>query len=422
MLRRICAGIAILIAFAPTARADGTGSELLAVQFELAQSNTQIVLLLARSAPFRAAIVDGSRRLELIFPSLAAAPPVSAGAGSGGVRSFSTEALPDGALRVVFELAAPAMVRSAVTQSAGFGSTVRTVVTLAPVMARPLAKVAAAPPQLDRVAIAPGRKAPPAVATVASATASKPPPAPGVSAINAAKRVIVVDPGHGGVDPGAASVAGYQEKEITLATAREVKRMLEATGRYKVILTRNADVYLKLRERVAEARAAHGDLFVSLHADSIASRPLIPVAAERPTRGASVYTLSETASDTEAERYAQRENRADLIGNVSLRDQSDDVANILVDLTVREAMNGGNRFAGILMAAMEENGVSLLPRAPHRSAGFAVLKSPDIPSALIEMGYLSDIGDAHNLADPAYRTRIARALTEGIDRYFAAAD
>jgi N-acetylmuramoyl-L-alanine amidase len=134
-----------------------------------------------------------------------------------------------------------------------------------------------------------------------------------------------------------------------------------------------------------------------------------------------VYTLSETASDAEADRYAQRENRADLIGNVNLRGQSDDVANILVDLTMRGTLNGGNRFAGILMDSLAERGISLLASAPHRSAGFAVLKSLDIPSALIEMGYLSDIGDAHNLADPQYRTRFAQAVALGIDRYFAGA-
>jgi N-acetylmuramoyl-L-alanine amidase len=155
-----------------------------------------------------------------------------------------------------------------------------------------------------------------------------------IESIISPKRTIVIDAGHGGIDPGAESVAGYHEKEITLATARILARTLEATGRYKVVLTRDSDVYLKLHERVARARAAHGSLFISLHADSAIS--------DRSTRGASIYTLSETASDTESERYAQRENRADAIGGVDLGDQSDDVAGILVDLTVRETVNDGN--------------------------------------------------------------------------------
>jgi N-acetylmuramoyl-L-alanine amidase len=181
-------------------------------------------------------------------------------------------------------------------------------------------------------------------------------------------------------------------------------------------MTRDSDVYLKLHERVAVARAAHGNLFVSLHADSIAGG--IQAASDRITRGASIYTLSENASDAASERYAQRENRADAIGGVDLGDQSDDVAGILVDLTVRETVNEGNRFAGMLVDSLDREGVTLLPRAPHRSAGFAVLKSPDIPSVLIEMGYLSDIADARGLADPRHQLQIAKAVADGIDRYF----
>jgi N-acetylmuramoyl-L-alanine amidase len=204
---------------------------------------------------------------------------------------------------------------------------------------------------------------------------------------------------------------GYHEKEVTLATARTLKRVLEQTGRYQVVLTRDDDTYLKLHERVLRARAAHGDLFVSLHADSVAG-------GEGDARGASIYTLSETASDAESERYAQRENRADALGG-GLGAQSDDVAGILVDLTVRETVNGGNRFANLLVETMQRQGVSLFPRLPHRSAGFAVLKAPDIPSVLVEMGYLSDRSDARALADPGHQLQIAKAVAAGIDRYFA---
>jgi N-acetylmuramoyl-L-alanine amidase len=231
--------------------------------------------------------------------------------------------------------------------------------------------------------------------------------------ILSSRRVIVIDAGHGGIDPGAPSIVGYHEKQVTLATARLLARALEHTGRYKVVMTRDSDVFLKLHERVALARAAHGNLFISLHADSAGG------GASSGTRGASIYTLSETASDAESERYAQRENRADAIGGVTLRDQSDDVAGILVDLTVRETVNEGNRLAGMLAESLEHDGIGLLPRAPHRAAGFAVLKSPDIPSVLIEMGYLSDPSDARALADPAHQARIARAVADGVDRYFA---
>jgi N-acetylmuramoyl-L-alanine amidase len=228
------------------------------------------------------------------------------------------------------------------------------------------------------------------------------------------RRVIVVDAGHGGIDPGAPSVAGYNEKEVTLATARALRRALEETGRYKVVMTRDGDTFLKLHERVAVARAAHANLFISLHADSAGGGM-----SASGTRGASIYTLSETASDAESERYAQRENRADAIGGVTLADQSDDVAGILVDLTVRETVNQGNRLAGMMAESLERGGVALLPRAPHRAAGFAVLKSPDIPSILIEMGYLSDSSDARALADPRHQQQIAGAVADGVDHYFA---
>jgi len=252
-------------------------------------------------------------------------------------------------------------------------------------------------------------------------TVAKPPsakPAPTIASLIAPKPTIVIDAGHGGMDPGAESIAGYHEKEVTLATARLLRRELEQTGRYRVVLTRDSDVYLKLHERVALARAAHGSLFISLHADSIGGGGL-QQASDRITRGASIYTLSETASDAESERYAQRENRADAIGGVDLGDESDDVAGILVDLTFRETVNDGNRLAEMMVQSLDRHGVALLPRAPHRSAGFAVLKSPDIPSVLIEMGYLSDIADARDLVDPDHQTRIARAIADGIGRYFA---
>jgi N-acetylmuramoyl-L-alanine amidase len=249
------------------------------------------------------------------------------------------------------------------------------------------------------------------IANPLPALVSGPKPPPSIASIISPKRTIVIDAGHGGIDPGAESVAGYHEKEITLATARMLRRTLEQTGRYKVVLTRDSDVYLKLHERVARARAAHGNLFISLHADSTDS--------DRTPRGASIYTLSETASDAESERYAQRENRADAIGGVDLDRQSDDVAGILVDLTVRETVNDGNRLAGMMVDSLQHGGVSLLPTTPHRSAGFAVLKSPDIPSVLIEMGYLSDMSDARALADPRHQQQIASAIAEGVDRYFA---
>ncbi len=220
--------------------------------------------------------------------------------------------------------------------------------------------------------------------------------------------LIVLDPGHGGVDPGTVSSGGTREKDVTLATARELARQLEATGRYVVVLTRTDDRFLRLRQRVEAARTAGADLFLSLHADSIENRRV---------RGASVYTLSEIASDREAAALAAKENSADLIAGLDLSGESAEVRTILIDLAQRETMNQAAVFANLVIPELSSTGGTL--RNGHRFAGFAVLKAPDIPSLLIEMGYLSNREDEELLLSPEYRIRLARALVRAIDHYFA---
>lgn len=224
----------------------------------------------------------------------------------------------------------------------------------------------------------------------------------------ASKIVIVVDPGHGGIDPGTIGPRGTWEKHIALSYARELRRKLRASGRYRVVLTRNRDVFLPLRRRIAIARAKGADLFLSLHADSIANPAL---------RGAHVYTLSEEASDAEAAALAAKENKSDLIAGVDLSGQSDDVTNILIDLAQRETMNQSAIFARMLIAELRRT--TKVIRKSHRFAGFAVLKAPDVPSVLVELGYLSNPTEERLLRQPKHRARVARAIVRGIDRYFA---
>ncbi len=221
------------------------------------------------------------------------------------------------------------------------------------------------------------------------------------------KRVVVLDPGHGGADPGAISVSGVQEKAITLAAARLIGERLVERGRYRVFLTRERDVFVRLRDRIAFAREAGAELFLSIHADAMASPNV---------RGASVYTLSETASDAEAAALAERENKADLISGVDLTGEPQVVANILIDLAQRETMNESARFAQLVVQEMGRSAVLL--RNSHRFAGFAVLKSPDVPSVLVELGYLSNREDERLLRRRDYLTKVAEALTAAIDRYF----
>jgi len=220
--------------------------------------------------------------------------------------------------------------------------------------------------------------------------------------------LIVIDAGHGGADSGAIGAEHQYEKHITLSAAKILKKILEETGRYRVVLTRHNDKYLKLYKRVSVARTQEADLFISLHADSI---------GRSDVRGASIYTLSNKASDAQTAKLAQRENQVDLISGVDLSHEDKDVANILIDLTMRDTMNQSKFFANIVVDKMRGRGMRILSR-PHRFAGFAVLKAPDIPSVLMEMGFMSNKSEARLLSTMDYQQKIAAALRDSIDTYF----
>lgn len=224
----------------------------------------------------------------------------------------------------------------------------------------------------------------------------------------AGKKVIMIDPGHGGVDPGTIGASGTYEKNITLAMARDIKKAIEKNGRFKVVLTRNRDIFLRLRDRVRKARVAGADLFISIHADAIKNPK---------TRGLSVYTLSDKASDKEAAALARKENKADLIAGLDLSSENAEVTNILIDLAQRETMNQSAIVAKSLVKELKRE-VKLL-RNTHRFAGFAVLKAPDLPSILVETGFLSNRQDERNLLSRKYRAKLARAIAKGVDRHFA---
>src|SRR5712691_474978 len=222
-------------------------------------------------------------------------------------------------------------------------------------------------------------------------------------------RVIALDPGHGGADPGAISPHGLYEKTITLATAREVARQLDVTGRYRSVLTRRGDRFVPLRQRVARARANHAELFLSLHADALPDTAM---------RGLSVYTLSDQASDRETASLAIRENRDDFVGGVHLSRQPRVIAAILFDLARRRTNNASLALARVIVDELGR-AVPLLER-PHRAAGFVVLTAPDMPSALVELGCLSNPHDEILLPMRAHQRRLAQALVRAIDDYFAA--
>jgi N-acetylmuramoyl-L-alanine amidase len=220
--------------------------------------------------------------------------------------------------------------------------------------------------------------------------------------------VIVLDAGHGGVDPGATAVSGEVEKEIVLAFAERLRAALLASGRYRVAMTRDHDVFVSLDDRVRRARAAGADLFVSIHADSISS-PAV--------RGATIYTGSERASDLESATLAERENSADAAGGIAGGPEPAGISDILQDLTMRETRGFSHQFAGQLFS--ELNPMIRFSAQPHREAGFKVLRAGDVPAVLLELGYLSNARDVESLLSEGWRRRTAAAMAKAIERFFA---
>lgn len=219
--------------------------------------------------------------------------------------------------------------------------------------------------------------------------------------------VIVLDPGHGGIDPGTIGVTGSYEKRLTLAAAKAAKKVLEASGRYRVVMTRTRDVYVRLRDRFEIAHRNKAEMFISLHADSIGSKNI---------RGGSIYTLSNKASDKEAEDLANKENKSDILAGEDLTKYPSEVSRVLIDLAQSDTNRESWYLAKMLVGELKKN-IKLL-RTSHRYAGFAVLKSPNVPSALIELGYLSNRTDEKKLRSPQYRNGIGHALLRAADRYF----
>lgn len=222
------------------------------------------------------------------------------------------------------------------------------------------------------------------------------------------KPLVVIDAGHGGKDPGAVGRSGLYEKEITLAYAKALEQLLKKRGGYEVMLTRSSDYFILLHERVNKARDAGGDVFISLHADSNPNAD---------AQGFSVYTLSETASDKETAALARRENKADIIAGYDFEDEDADVADILIDLATRATKNRSSFLAETVVDSMSPK-VSALSNT-HRFAGFRVLKAPDIPSILIELGFLTNRQDEKLLQSREYQSRLVSGIADALDTYFA---
>jgi len=292
--------------------------------------------------------------------------------------------------RLVIDLARPMAVESAGMSTGEGGGAARIEIRLAPARAADLAE---APPwespafRPEPQVLAPARR-----------------PAPGET-----RPMVVLDPGHGGIDPGAVR-EGHHEADITLAFARELRELLRRDGRLRVALTREDDVFVSLEGRIAAARRAGADLFVSIHADAV---------AEGVARGAQVYTLSESASSRAAAELAERHDRDDLLAGVDLTGQDDRIARVLMDMARLETGPRTEALADALVAALAEAEIALHAR-PRESAAFAVLKAPDVPSVLVEIGFMSTPSELDKLLSQTWRRRAAEALAGGLADWAAA--
>jgi len=338
---------------------------------------------------------------DRIAVDVAGAEPGTLGEATGPVAAIRQGRLAADTTRVVFDMAAPRRVTE--TQLSDDGQSVT--LSIAPVSGA--AGVRTAKPWVPKAAASAARpKNRYALSIELDAPVAGPPP-PRITG-RADRPLVVIDAGHGGFDPGALSPDGTREKDITLSVARAIRDELVRGGRVRVALTRDDDRFLVLQERAQIARGLKADLFISVHADS---------APNTGATGATIYTLSEVASDATAARLAARENKADVINGVNLSGQSADISSILIDLAQRETMNASARFADLLKR--ESAGAMPFRNDYHRMAGFAVLKAPDTPAILLEVGYVTNPVDVARLTSPAGRAAIAASVRKAVDVQFA---
>jgi N-acetylmuramoyl-L-alanine amidase len=353
---------------------------------------TRLVVDLSHKIDMRAFTLADPYRVVIDIPEVNFQLPAKTGErGRGLVKAFRYGLVMPGGSRIVIDVTGPVRVNKAFVVDPSEGEPARMVVDLAPVDRDTFMRASAIDNRLPR------RAEPPPLRHDGDDHPADPRP------------VIVLDPGHGGIDTGTHGPRGELEKTLVLEFATMLRDKLEKTGKYRVAMTRSDDTFVPLAERVRFARLRHAELFISIHCDAL-------VRGEGDADGASIYTLSAQASDAEAQRLADAENRADVIAGVDLAAEPSDIADILIDLAQRETKTFSSHFARDVVN--EFKAAARLHKHPLKSAGFRVLKAPDVPSVLIELGYVSSPGDLKQLVSGAWRSRVGDALVRAVATYF----
>ena len=407
-----CAAAMCCLGPAAINAAEGEASRpLVAANFPIASEvrlagdarQTRFILDLDKNIQFRAFALADPYRVVVDLPQVTFQLAAGAGtAGRGLIKAFRYGLVMPGGSRIVFDLAGPAKIEKSYVLDAANGQPPRLVLEFEAVDRTTFVQSLAAESRPD---LRPAIGTSDAVATaVADATGTA------TAAERPDKRpVVVIDPGHGGIDNGT-QASGESEKNLVLGFALALRDRVEKAGKYRVVMTRTDDTFIPLADRVRIARNQSAALFVSIHADALPR-------GEGDARGATIYTLSDKASDAEAERLAELENKADAIGGVNLTEEPTDVADILIDLAQRETRTFSNRFARLLKSEMKTT--ARMHKHPLKSAGFKVLKAPDVPSVLIELGYVSNKSDLELLVSDNWRSKTVGSVAQAIDAFFA---
>jgi N-acetylmuramoyl-L-alanine amidase len=355
-------------------------------------TQTRFVVDLSRKVDLHVFTLADPYRIVVDIPQVTFRLPPKAGeTGRGLIKAFRFGLVMPGGSRIVLDLVKPARIDKAFVVDPVEGAPARLVLDLVATDREGFLRKTALDQRFAHAQALPAREQ--------------------QSSSSDARPLVVLDPGHGGIDTGTKGPNGQMEKDIVLDFAKRLREKIETAGKYRVLLTRSDDTFVPLAERVRFAREASAALFISIHADSLPRR-------EGDTQGATVYTLSETATDPAAARLAEQENRADVIAGVDLKEQPDDVAGILIDLAQRETKTFSVQFANKLVGTIKET--ARLHKAPIKSAGFRVLRAPDVPSVLVELGYVSNKEDLQSLSSDSWRDRTANAMASAVDGYFSA--